>query len=330
METNSNWKRTIVSKRITNTQPEKPEKNNTDTISISPLPKKWLSSEGKQRELNSRTFRQPGIPTRVSESESSSTSDGDNKLVKIESPENPGLQPHEWLVAKARQRDVNPQGHMQQAIPAQAPKEAKSHDVTITKTRDTVLPSSERAKLIIRMGQGITGPLGQIYPYSTQFSSCSPVVIYNADTKMCGLYHFPAESKVNKKNGVGATLAQMCKEVKPTAIYLFEGDEKPSPLSNISKSDGRSADHAALKELFKKICPEIEVNKDLERHGNIQRGTILMSLNNDSDDIEFLNPQTSLIDTALLNKVIDLRTPAKLPEFCQFFGEKEVKENYWI
>jgi len=194
----------------------------------------------------------------------------------------------------------------------------QSADLDAVNRRATVLPYEERPRIKLYMEQGVVAPLGRVVLFSMQFSSCSPVVIYNATTKMCGLYHFPAARKLTKQGeltNVGDTLSRICKAVQPTIIYLYDGWDM-APDSDTPQWQ-RVSNVPALAKFFEEICPGIEIVKDGE-----PRTTVVVSLG-ESGDIELLFKQTR-------TKWIDLQSKkVKLPEFCEAFGLK-VADPIWL
>jgi len=66
------------------------------------------------------------------------------------------------------------------------------------------------------MGQGVIADLTRYSLYSDQFSSCSPVVMYNQESHKAGLFHFGAGSLGEQE----AELKDMYRQIGPTLVGL--------------------------------------------------------------------------------------------------------------
>jgi hypothetical protein len=75
----------------------------------------------------------------------------------------------------------------------------------------------------IYTGQGAAGDFKKIAIYTGQFSSCSPVVMFNEKTCIGGLYHLPGKGgdATKLKNDQWGHLETLLHLVKPTKIHLF-------------------------------------------------------------------------------------------------------------
>ncbi|MEH2394219.1 MAG: DUF4157 domain-containing protein [Nostoc sp.] len=82
----------------------------------------------------------------------------------------------------------------------------------------TAKPINERREVTLAMGQGVVAPLGEVVLSSDSFSSCSPIVMFNAGSQKGALIHFPAGDIEN----MSAYLKSMYKKVQPTEIYINE------------------------------------------------------------------------------------------------------------
>ena len=79
------------------------------------------------------------------------------------------------------------------------------------------------------MGQGIVANLGRYWLSSDEFSTCSPVTMYNRNTGIGGLYHFPATSlkSLSKKNASHAAyMMAMAEAIQVTDIYVHSGGHR--------------------------------------------------------------------------------------------------------
>jgi hypothetical protein len=107
-----------------------------------------------------------------------------------------------------------------------------------------------RDVVCIYTGQGAAGDFKKIAIFTGQFSSCSPVVMFNEKTGRGGLYHLPGKAGDAKKlkNDEWDNLLALLALVKPDTIILFpsgdyanrqgfiEGTVKPPGLF-VSDSD---------------------------------------------------------------------------------------------
>ena len=81
---------------------------------------------------------------------------------------------------------------------------------------NAVTPLQNRPTAVLTMGQGLVADLGQIVLYSDDFSTCSPVVLFNQNTRKGSLFHFPAQ-------GLGTMrghLTNAYNQVSPTHVML--------------------------------------------------------------------------------------------------------------
>jgi hypothetical protein len=79
-----------------------------------------------------------------------------------------------------------------------------------------------RDVVCIYTGQGAAGDLRQIAIYTGQFSSCSPVVMFNTATHGGGVYHLPGKrGDVSGLQQEWPNLQKLLDLVKPTKILLF-------------------------------------------------------------------------------------------------------------
>lgn len=82
---------------------------------------------------------------------------------------------------------------------------------------------AQRPVIHCTMGQGVIADLTRYSLYSDQFSSCSPVVMYNQASHKAGLFHFGAGSLGKQE----AELKDMYRQIEPTLVGL-------SPRSELS------------------------------------------------------------------------------------------------
>jgi len=75
---------------------------------------------------------------------------------------------------------------------------------------------AQRPVIHCTMGQGVIADLTRYSLYSDQFSSCSPVVMYNQESHKAGLFHFGAGSLGEQE----AELKDMYRQIGPTLVGL--------------------------------------------------------------------------------------------------------------
>lgn len=121
-----------------------------------------------------------------------------------------------------------------------APPDEKIVNAIRENMEQDVVPKKERVWIECTVAQGVTGNLKHYSLTSTQFSSCSPVIMYNQNGTG-GLFHYAAGSP-----GQHAELGEMLKIVKPTWVGLDKGPNRGP------------GDQDSLKEFFlsKKIAEE--------------------------------------------------------------------------
>lgn len=83
------------------------------------------------------------------------------------------------------------------------------------------LSGGTMATYYIHMDQGIVADLHNDTLCSGQFSSCAPIVLYNANTHICGLYHLGGCSRLNDLK-IGH-LNELITLVNPTVVYVLTG-----------------------------------------------------------------------------------------------------------
>jgi hypothetical protein len=124
---------------------------------------------------------------------------------------------------------------------------------------------STRVKPVVAttMGQGIVGDLRHMDLYSEDFSSCSPVVLFNARTGKAGLFHFPAgmfnepvkKSRIADVARIKASLECMFREVSPTEIAINSrnpyADSARMGYAALAEPEGWMPDAHYLKAFFR-------------------------------------------------------------------------------
>ena len=106
---------------------------------------------------------------------------------------------------------------------------------------NAVLPLHQRPKASLTMGQGLVVDLGQMILFSDEFSTCSPVVMFNQATRAGCLFHFPA-------GGIGRMrphLNMAYGRVVPTHVYLNDR------TINLGDSVPQTSDVQPLRDFFR-------------------------------------------------------------------------------
>ena len=121
-------------------------------------------------------------------------------------------------------------------------KTEKMEKVETMSSSTAVVSTSDRPQMMVAMGQGAIGRLDEIQLYSDSFSSCNPVILYNSETGMGGLFHVPSpgiegwrdgddyrtvapfdDVSMSYRGGVREALAEMIELIKPTSIFVRPG-----------------------------------------------------------------------------------------------------------
>jgi hypothetical protein len=92
--------------------------------------------------------------------------------------------------------------------------EAQPQELGTDKEGSTAV--NKRPQVELAMGQGVAANLGQLILYSKNFSTCSPIVMFNKTTKIGGLFHFPAGQLDQNKPSIKA----MYNKIQLTEIHL--------------------------------------------------------------------------------------------------------------
>jgi hypothetical protein len=141
------------------------------------------------------------------------------------------------------------------------------------------VPRTDRPIAELDMGQGLMARLDQLCLYSKEFSSCSPVILYNEISKVGGLYHFPASAL--KKNLLAMTeeqvqivkksLSSMVERIRPTHIFVNERDPYADDVSmgyNVMRAPrGWRPDSKDLREFFEQSCSYKGVVSEVSKTG---------------------------------------------------------------
>jgi hypothetical protein len=98
--------------------------------------------------------------------------------------------------------------------------------------------------LQVTVRQGVVANLDKYDLYSDGFVDCSPVLMFNKTTHLCGLFHFYA----GQLDEQSKSLTGMADLVKPTWIDIYKGDKSVNPKPKVEEL--RQKDGAALAKLF--------------------------------------------------------------------------------
>lgn len=86
---------------------------------------------------------------------------------------------------------------------------------------DGTVPMNVRRIVKLTMSQAVVADLRQLSFFSDNFSSCSPVAMFNAGTFRGGLFHFPGSGLTSKsKEETKRRLKEMYDDVAPTQVWL--------------------------------------------------------------------------------------------------------------
>jgi hypothetical protein len=148
-------------------------------------------------------------------------------------------------------------------------------------------PATESAELRpvvqLHMGQAAVGDLRTMQLFSEEFSTCSPIVMFNSATHMGALFHMPAGAL--KENEI--VLDAIRRVVDPTEIWVYPGRDfgldhglTPDRL----KEENLRTWHQEYKDFLGTIAPGIVHDGLLE--GNEGRGTGSLNITANGDRLE--------------------------------------------
>ncbi|HXT17133.1 MAG TPA: hypothetical protein VN706_15940 [Gemmatimonadaceae bacterium] len=173
-------------------------------------------------------------------------------------------------------------------------------------------------------GQGVIGKLSEMSFYTGQFSTCSPVVMFNENTTMAGVYHLPGCNGTRSKlmTEWATNLMPMADVVNPTHVYLFpSGDASYEEAFGQSSQASKYGDRDKLKPFFEeyKALFSTKLNIVVETVG---RTGIYVSAQ--GKNIQFATAlPTSGVD------VHDLKTNRKEPTGCQVYN-MDIDYSIWM
>jgi hypothetical protein len=111
-----------------------------------------------------------------------------------------------------------------------------------------VAPIKHRIFVEVTMGQGASGDLKKFIFHSAQFSSCSPIAMYNEEDNTGGLFHYAAQNKDQQ-----AKLLEMYEKIRPEYIAMapntatdFEQVQKLFQKTDVQKVKAGSTSHSLL------------------------------------------------------------------------------------
>jgi hypothetical protein len=85
--------------------------------------------------------------------------------------------------------------------------------------------SEDRPILKIYMDQAVIGDLHRVQLHTGQFSTCRAVLLYNQETGVAGLFHYPGGGLTSSQASTVAILQKLSERVNPTDVYIFQGLE---------------------------------------------------------------------------------------------------------
>lgn len=134
------------------------------------------------------------------------------------------------------------QAEEEAALEMAAMRSQNDTSVASMETDNESKPISDRPQINLVMGQGAIGRMDQFKLYSDSFSTCMPVILYNQDTMIGGLFHVPSPGASRSDRDVDGVdevywarplsddvskvfdaLAEMIRLVKPTSIIVTPG-----------------------------------------------------------------------------------------------------------
>jgi len=152
-----------------------------------------------------------------------------------------------------------------------------SHEVGPGESKEAVVeakvaPQSreqQRDAIEAHMGQGVSGNLKQYNLYSGSFSSCVPIVMFNASTSRAGLFHLPQGELAAQQD----VLLDMAGDISPTEIRICKGGHYSglgATLVDRRLKDTLDAEGRELRDFFMKRLPKelpVEVINSNESFG---------------------------------------------------------------
>lgn len=87
----------------------------------------------------------------------------------------------------------------------------------------TPLRSEDRPILKIYMDQAVIGDLHRVQLHTGQFSTCRAVLLYNQETGIAGLFHYPGGGLTSSRASTEAILQKLSERITPTDVYIFQG-----------------------------------------------------------------------------------------------------------
>lgn len=107
--------------------------------------------------------------------------------------------------------------------------------IQANKEKQGVIPLGERVLVACTMGQGVAADLARFVLHSEDFSSCTAIVLFNADTGMGGLFHFAAGFAGKKdKTPQSDELRTLFNRVAPTQIHIDFRSQMPRDFADLS------------------------------------------------------------------------------------------------
>jgi hypothetical protein len=130
--------------------------------------------------------------------------------------------------------------------------------------------AEQRPVVQLHMGQAAVGDLRTMQLFSEDFSTCSPIVMFNSATHMGALFHMPAGAL--QENEI--VLNAICSLVNPTEIWVYPGADfglnHGFTLDRLKEENLRTW-HTEYKDFLETIAPGIVHDGLLA--GNDGRGT---------------------------------------------------------
>jgi hypothetical protein len=122
----------------------------------------------------------------------------------------------------------------------------------------------------VYMSQVVVGPMDRYAFYSGQFSSCSPLFVFNKVTKWGGYYHLPGRHGEGLEDSDKTICEALIHAVKPTTAYVFHPGEFKDPTKSYDPFTAAAmhdsdADH--MKALLSQIAAARSIRLDVQATG---------------------------------------------------------------
>ncbi|HXT14571.1 MAG TPA: hypothetical protein VN706_03000 [Gemmatimonadaceae bacterium] len=159
-------------------------------------------------------------------------------------------------------------------------------------------------------GQAVVGNMNNFSFYTGQFSTCSPVVLYNSQTNVGGMFHLPGKNGTRSELLVEwqSYIQPMIELIKPTDVWVFRS------------GGGSTADREELAGMFNDYTTTHNASFTIHRD-NTPRSGIYVSLANGM-------PQFSVM-RSFDDPIYDARHKKPPPSGCTLLNP-DINVSNWI